>query len=80
MSVSFIACRIRQGWDEEGRMGVFCTTIQFPDNKQSWAVVIWDDDEDPALIKSAALELSVTEWQPVCEVTDAPSVYVRCIE
>jgi hypothetical protein len=45
---------IRQGWDQAGRTGTILGCVHV---EQHWAVVLFDDDEDPETVKLAALEI-----------------------
>ena len=45
--------RIKEGWHEEGLMGVELFRVQLD---QWWSMVVWDGEEDPNCCKSAALE------------------------
>lgn len=46
--------RIRDGWEGAGRLGRLLTTVWA---EQTWAVVLWNDEEDPDCFKMAGLEI-----------------------
>lgn len=50
--------KIRYGWDGVGREGTLLTVVHV---EQDWAVVKWDDEEDPDCFKLAGLETCPTE-------------------
>lgn len=55
-------CRIKAGWVDAGRVGELFVTVQArrPGDtvlRQPWSVVLWDGADDPALFKTAGLEL-----------------------
>jgi hypothetical protein len=57
----------KTGWDVEGRS---CTVLGEPVFVlQNWTPVLWDDEEDPTFVKSAALEIE--ETKPVQHTTRA---------
>lgn len=59
--------RIRTGWDGVGTEGVFLTRIHCG---QPWAVVLWDGDEDPSVVKLSSLEFKKSIWTPCVSATE----------
>lgn len=57
--------RMRAGFLDAGRLGHMLGTVSFMLNGQNWTPVVWDDEEDPDFIKSAALEIEQTQWIPL---------------
>lgn len=49
-----IPCSILKGWEGAGRKGQFLGKF-FSD--QWWAIVLWEDEEDPDLHKTCGLDL-----------------------
>jgi hypothetical protein len=50
--------RIKKGWEGAGRMGtMFYCADKGEYLDQAWAMVLWDDEEDPDCNKMAGLEL-----------------------
>ena len=61
-----IRCRIKAGWLEAGREGHLLCFVTHPRVGQTWAVVMWDDEEDPDCFKAAGLEIKTEKdetWQ-----------------
>jgi hypothetical protein len=50
---SIYRVRICRGWDGAGREGRLLAWVFA---RQRWAVVLWDDEEDPDCFKAAGLE------------------------
>ena len=48
-------CKIRPGWDEAGKEGDIICCVQSDRMGQQWAVVQWDDEDDPDLFKASGL-------------------------
>lgn len=49
-------CRVKKGWVDEGREGVvFCLVSK--NLGQSWAVVVWDGEDEPDLFKARGLDI-----------------------
>ena len=53
-------CRVKREWEHAGKQGecygyFFCL--------QKWAIVCWDGDEDPDVIKAGALEIQKITWE-----------------
>jgi len=46
--------RMRDGWEDAGQLGWQLAPSVF--ERQEWAPVLWDNDEDPTFCKEAALE------------------------
>jgi len=49
-----VKCRIIKGWDGAGRTGQYLGRFF---SGQWWAIVKWDDEEDPDLHKTCGLDL-----------------------
>lgn len=58
-----VPCRIKMGWDGEGKTGQYFGFVAFGGTK--WAIVLWDDDVDPDLHKAAGLEILQMSWTPL---------------
>ena len=54
-------CRIKDGYEGAGRRGTYYGKVHIG---QYWAIVVWDDDEDPATFKAAGIELEQPQWLP----------------
>jgi hypothetical protein len=52
-----LPCRIAKGWHECGRLGVFICWVEAEGNSQKWGVVVWENEDEPDLIKMSALEI-----------------------
>lgn len=50
-----VPCRIIKGWEGAGRTGQYFG--RFFSGGQWWAVVKWDDEDDPDLHKTCGLDL-----------------------
>lgn len=55
--------RIKDGWDELGRIGKQIGPRVTLDD-QDWTPVLWDDEDDPGWHKTAGLEMEVTKEIP----------------
>jgi len=55
-----IPCRIKEGWEDAGREGQYFGFMYFLDGK--WAVVLWDDEDEPSFFKSDGIEVARTNW------------------
>ena len=59
-------CRVKAGWVDAGRRGIFFGQVYA---QQAWAVVRWDDEDDPETFKSAGIEViqigDAEKWQPL---------------
>jgi hypothetical protein len=49
-------CYIREGWDSFGRKGQYYGKICI--YGMWWAIVLWDDEEDPAFFKVDGLKIT----------------------
>lgn len=60
--------RVKKGWDREGLQGTLLHIVEKSDKiGQRWAVVLFDDDEDPELYKVAGLEIEQSTWSDIAE-------------
>lgn len=50
-------CRIKTGWQDAGREGLFLVTVADEPLGQPWAIVLWDGEEDPDCFKAAGIEV-----------------------
>jgi len=50
-----VTVAIRTGWEGEGRTGQYLGRVM---KDQWWAIVVWDDEEDPETFKFAGLTIS----------------------
>jgi hypothetical protein len=50
-------CKVKSGWAESGRACELLCVVEHGSLGQSWAVVIWDGEDEPDLFKAAGLEL-----------------------
>ncbi len=48
-----IPCKIHDNFDGAGRTGQYFGKINI--NDMDWAIVLWDDEEDPDLFKAAGI-------------------------
>jgi hypothetical protein len=53
-------CRGKLQWKEEGRVGQYFGKIVI--NQRYWAIVLWDDEEDPTFCKAEAIEVKDFVW------------------
>lgn len=57
------ACRIKKGWADAGKEGSYFGKHWI--GGRFWAVVLWEDEEEPELFKADAIEVStITYVQP----------------
>jgi len=54
-----VRCRISLGVYEEGKEGLLLSIVEYG---QSWAVVVWDGDEDPTTVKAGCLDIETSKW------------------
>jgi hypothetical protein len=54
---SGIRVKIRKGWEDAGREGELFGSVK-PDrgNSQEWAILIWDNEDEPELFKLSGLQ------------------------
>lgn len=55
-----VRCRIKKGWSQEGRKGYYYGWVAI--EGRQWALVLFDDDEDPDLMKLESIELQKATW------------------
>lgn len=55
--------RIRKGWMDEGKEGSLLANPIQVEGGQRWAVVQWDNEDDPSLHKTAGLDIAEIEWK-----------------
>jgi hypothetical protein len=55
-----IPCRIKSGWDKEGKLGQYFGNMII--NEMSWSIVLFHGDEDPSFHKTAGLEFLTMKW------------------
>ena len=48
-----VRVRIKDGWEDAGRLGTLVHTHQMSD--QNWSMVLWDGEEDPETFKTRGL-------------------------
>ena len=53
-------CRIKEKWEGAGRTGKYYGNVSI--ENQKWAIVVWDDEEDPDLHKLAGIEIATETW------------------
>jgi len=58
-----IPCKIKDGWKESGRTGQYFGNIVV--NNRCWAIVLWDDDEDPDMHKAEGILISEIQWKGI---------------
>ncbi len=54
--------RIKEGWEDVGKRGLCHGYINLD---QCWAIVVWNDSEDPELVKMRSLEEKFIVWRPI---------------
>lgn len=54
-------CRVMAGWEFSGRLCLCYGTLNI--DSMWWAIVLWEDEEDPDLIKLNALEKESIVWE-----------------
>lgn len=52
-------CRIAKNVDGAGRQGTILAHIK---HGQHWAIVVWDEEDEPELFKLGCLEMEVWCW------------------
>ena len=57
-----IPCKIKPGFYEEGKTGQYYGSVVVG---RSWAIVLWDEDEDPDLFKDEGLLILEKIWKPL---------------
>lgn len=60
MQVTAVKCRVRKGYAEFGKVGVYLG--YFHDGNREWAIIKWDDADDPDLFKLDAIEVVQEVW------------------
>lgn len=58
-----VRCRIADGWGDAGRLGQYFGKIDIDCDGMEWAIVRWDDEEDPDLHKARAIEIQAFSWR-----------------
>ena len=61
-----VPCRIAEGWEEAGKNGYYFGCVEI--NKMYWAIVKWDEDEDPTLHKLSGIEVGKVVWGPIAKL------------
>lgn len=56
--------KVADAWERAGRTGRLLATVFA---RQKWAVVLWDDKEDPSTFKAAGLLVESPQWVVVKE-------------
>ena len=51
--------RIKTSWEDSGNRGLCYGYINLD---QTWAIVLWNDSEDPELVKMRSLEEKLIMW------------------
>ncbi len=54
--------RIKSGWDDAGKRGLCYGYINLD---QSWAIVVWEAEEDPDLVKMRSLDEKLIIWSAI---------------
>ena len=54
--MKFVRVRIKNGWDQAGRIGHVIGKLITTEDGMSWTPVLWEGEEDPDWSKSSALE------------------------
>jgi len=65
-------CRIKQGWSGAGKQGLYYGKIRIRGGW--WAIVQWEDDDDPDMLKIDAIEVCVTTRNWVAAASIHPVV------
>jgi len=52
-----VRCRTSEG--EYPREGLLLAIVE---HGQPWAVVVWDDEEDPTTVKANCIDIEVSKW------------------
>jgi len=52
-------CRVREGCSGYPKEGLYLGYIVV---EQSWAIVVWDGEEDPETFKRSCLEIEESRW------------------
>jgi len=55
-----LPCRIAIGWECAGKTGQYFGNIIVGD--VCWAIVLWDNEEDPDMHKIAGIEINKPHW------------------
>ncbi len=55
-----LQCRIAEGWDKAGKTGQYFGNIMI--NDTAWAIILWDDEEDPNMHKLVGIEINKPHW------------------
>lgn len=59
---STITVRIKPGYEGAGCEGILLAHVFV---EQLWAVVLFDNEEDPTTFKMGALEIQTTRWEQI---------------
>lgn len=57
-----VVCRVAPDWHDAGKIGDYYGKHLIAD--RWWAVVIWDLEDDPDIVKLESLELMSKQWLP----------------
>ena len=55
-----VKCQIAEGWGGAGQLGQYFGSIEC--NERTWAIVLWDDEEEPNLSKAESILIESTSW------------------
>ena len=55
-----LPCRIAKGWDGAGKTGQYFGNFMI--GNMCWAIVLWDNEEDPDMHKIAGIEINQPHW------------------
>ncbi len=56
-----LRCRIKSGWDNSGKEGEYFGNVMI--NSQMWAIVLFDNEDDPDLFKADGLLVDQKLWK-----------------
>ena len=61
LSGKAVKCRVKKGWSRVGDVGIYFAHFVGLGDNTVWALVLFDGDEDPGLMKAASIELEISE-------------------
>jgi len=55
-----VRCRGKGAWDRDGKKGWYFGWVRV--GERCWAVVLWDGEDDPDLVKAESIEIASETW------------------
>jgi len=58
-----VPCIIKDGWFNCGKSGQYFGNIMI--GNRHWAIILWDDEEDPDMHKAEGIQVAQTVWKGI---------------